>query len=176
MIFTPTKLAGAFIIDVKKLTDHRGFFGRSWCEKEAAEHGLSARMVQSNISLNHRKGTLRGMHFQHPPFAENKLVRCTRGRIVDIIVDLRPGSSTRTQWVAVELDPASHRMLYVPEGFGHGFQTLEDDSEVFYQVSQVYSPEHASGVRYDDPSFGIVWPLPVTEISANDSTWPAFRP
>jgi dTDP-4-dehydrorhamnose 3,5-epimerase len=171
MIFTETKLHGAFIIDVKKIEDNRGFFGRSWCEREAAEHGLAARMVQSNISLNVKKGTLRGMHFQRPPFEEEKLVRCTRGAILDIIVDLRPASPTHRQWVAVELAADAHRMIYVPKHFGHGFQTLVDGSEVFYQVSQFYAPNHASGVRYNDPAFGITWPLPVAEISANDSTW-----
>ncbi len=175
MIFTETKLKGSFIIDVKKIEDNRGFFGRSWCEKEAAEHGLATRMVQSNISLNHKKGTLRGMHFQHPPFDENKLVRCTRGTVVDTIIDLRPKSPTHKQWIAVELSEKTHRMLYVPQGFGHGFQTLEDNSEVFYQVSQFYSREHASGVRYNDPAFGITWPLPVSEISPNDSSWPEYR-
>lgn len=174
MIFTETKLKGAFIIDVKKIEDSRGFFGRSWCEKEAAEHGLATRMVQSNISLNLKKGTLRGMHFQHPPFRENKLVRCTRGIVVDIIVDLRPESPTHKQWIAVELSADTHRMLYVPEGFGHGFQTLEDNCELFYQVSQFYSPQHASGVRYNDPAFGITWPLPVSEISDNDKNWPDY--
>jgi dTDP-4-dehydrorhamnose 3,5-epimerase len=175
MIFTETKLKGAFIIDVKKIEDSRGFFGRSWCEKEAAEHGLASRMVQSNISLNHKKGTLRGMHFQHFPFRENKLVRCTRGVIVDIIIDLRPESPTHKQWVAVELNAAEHRMLYVPESFGHGFQTLEDNCEVFYQVSQFYSQQHASGVRYSDSAFGITWPLPVSEISDNDRNWPDYK-
>ncbi|MDP1676612.1 MAG: dTDP-4-dehydrorhamnose 3,5-epimerase [Bacteroidota bacterium] len=175
MIFTETKLKGVFIIDVKKLEDNRGFFGRSWCEKEADEHGLATRMVQSNISLNHKKGTLRGMHFQHPPFAENKLVRCTKGVVVDIIIDLRPESLTHKQWIAVELNSTSHRMLFVPEGFGHGFQTLEDNSELFYQVSQFYAPQHASGVRYNDPAFQITWPLPVTEISPSDSSWPDYR-
>jgi dTDP-4-dehydrorhamnose 3,5-epimerase len=174
MIFTETRLRGAFIIDVKKIEDSRGFFGRSWCEREAAEHGLATRMVQSNISLNLRKGTLRGMHFQRTPFEEDKLVRCTRGRVVDIIVDLRPESPTHRQWVAVELSADTHRMLYVPKRFGHGFQTLVDDAEVFYQVSQFYAPDHASGVRYNDPAFGIAWPLAVTEISANDSSWPDY--
>ena len=174
MIFTETKLKGAFVIDVKKLEDARGFFGRAWCEREAAEHGLATRMVQSNISLSHKKGTLRGLHFQRPPFEEDKLVRCTRGTIVDIIVDLRPESPTHKQWIAVELRSHAHRMLYVPKGFGHGFQTLEDNCEVLYQTSEFYAAKHATGVRYEDPAFGITWPLPISEISPSDSGWPDY--
>lgn len=174
MIFTETTLAGAFVIDVKKHEDSRGFFGRAWCEQEAAARGLATRMVQSNISLNLNKGTLRGMHFQRTPWEEDKLVRCTRGAIVDIIIDLRPTSPTHRQWFAAELAADAYRMLYVPKGFAHGFQTLVDGAEVFYQVSQFYSPEHASGVRHDDPAFGIAWPLPVSVISANDSNWPDY--
>lgn len=175
MIFTETRLAGAFIIDVDKIEDPRGFFGRSWCEKEAAAHGITARMVQSNVSLNVAKGTLRGLHFQRAPFGENKLVRCTRGAVLDVIVDLRPGSPTQREWIAVELEAGMHRMIYVPEGFGHGYQTLSENSELFYQVSQYYSSQHSGGVAYDDPAFRIVWPLPVTALSEADRNWPAYN-
>jgi len=174
MIFTETKIKGAFIVDIKPMEDERGFFARSWCQKDFEDAGLVSRVVQSNISLNHKKGTLRGMHFQLSPFEETKLVRCTRGAIVDVLVDLRPESPTHKQWVAVELTEDNHRMLYVPRRFGHGFQTLTDNAEVFYQVSQFYSAEHARGVRYNDPAFNISWPLPPAVMSKNDQTWPDY--
>ena len=175
MIFTETKLKGAFIIDIKRLEDERGFFARSWCQNEFEAAGLVPRIVQSNISLNIKKGTVRGMHFQTSPFEETKVVRCTKGVIVDIIVDLRPESPTHKQWISVELTENNHRMLYVPHRFGHGFQTLTETAEVFYQVSQFYSPEHASGVRYNDPAFNIQWPLEPTTISPNDRNWPDYK-
>lgn len=174
MIFTETKLKGAFIIDVTKLEDPRGFFGRSWCQKEFEEHGLVARIAQANLSYNHRKGTLRGMHFQRRPYAETKLIRCTRGAIVDVLVDLRPGSPTFKQWIGVELTADNYRMLFVPEDFANGYQTLADGSEVTYQVSQFYTPGAEGGLRWNDPAIGIQWPLPVELISDKDRNWPDF--
>ena len=159
MIFTETRLKGAYIIEPEKRADDRGFFARSWCEKEFAEHNLSLRTVQCNISFNTRKGTLRGMHYQVAPSAEAKLVRCTQGAIYDVIIDLRPDSPTFKQPVAETLTAGDHKMLYVPEGFAHGFLTLEDNSEIFYQMSEFYAPQHARGVRWNDPAFGIKWPI-----------------
>jgi dTDP-4-dehydrorhamnose 3,5-epimerase len=157
VIFTETKLKGAFILDLEKQEDDRGFFARSWCQNEAEAHNLNPRIVQCNISFNKMKGTLRGMHYQAAPFAEAKLVRCTAGALYDVIIDLRPDSPTYKQYVGEVLSAANHRMLYVPEGFAHGFQTLADNTEIFYQMSEFYSPQHARGVRYDDPAFGIQW-------------------
>jgi dTDP-4-dehydrorhamnose 3,5-epimerase len=174
MIFTETKLKGAFIVELAPHYDERGFFARSWCRREFQEHGLNPNLVQCNISYNKKKGTLRGMHLQLAPFVEAKLVRCTRGKIYDVIIDLRQGSPTCLQWLGVELFASSHQMLYVPEGFAHGFQTLEDDTEVFYQMSEFYSPECSRGLRWDDPVFGIAWPLPVSVISSKDATLPDF--
>jgi dTDP-4-dehydrorhamnose 3,5-epimerase len=155
--------------------DNRGFFARVWADDEFAAHGLVSRVVQMNLSYNRVAGTLRGMHFQHAPYAETKLVRCIRGAIYDVIIDLRPDSPTYKRWIGVKLTAANRLALYVPEGFAHGFQTLEDDTEVFYQVSQYYTPSAEGGVRYDDPAFGIEWPLPVTEISEKDKRWPLFN-
>lgn len=176
MIFTPTKLPGAYLVDLKKLEDDRGFFARSWCVREATELGLDPNVVQCNISFNKMKGTLRGMHLQLPPFAESKLVRVTRGAIYDVILDLRAASVTFRQWIGVELTAENRRALFVPVGFAHGFQTLEDDSEIFYQMSEFYSPEHARGVRWDDPAFGIDWPITVTEMSPKDQALSDFDP
>lgn len=158
MIFAETKLKGAYIIEPERLEDERGFFARTFCQEEFAAHGLRTRFVQCSISFNKKKGTLRGMHYQVAPHEEAKLVRCTMGAIYDVIIDLRPGSPTFTQWVAVELTAQNRKMLYIPEGLAHGFQTLEDDTEVFYQMSEFYHPECARGVRWDDPVFGIKWP------------------
>jgi dTDP-4-dehydrorhamnose 3,5-epimerase len=158
VIFEETKLAGAFVIEQELFADERGFFARSWSVREFAARGLDAHLAECNISFNHRKGTLRGMHFQNEPHAQAKLVRCTSGAIYDVIVDLRPASETFRQWIGVELTAANHRMLYVPAGFAHGFQTLADDTEVFYQMSDVFAPECAGGVRWDDPAFRIEWP------------------
>ncbi len=159
MIFTETKLKGAFIVDVEPREDDRGFFARSWCEDEFREHGLNSRIVQCNISFNKKRGTLRGMHYQAAPYAEAKLVRCTMGAIYDVIIDLRDDSPTFKQWVSVELTAENRRALYVPENFAHGFQTLKDNSEVFYQMTEFYHPEYAHGVRWNDLTFGIKWPL-----------------
>lgn len=174
MIFRETQLAGAYVIEPEKKEDERGFFARSWCEREFAEHGLNPRVVQCNISFNKKKGTLRGLHYQAVPHAEAKLVRCTQGAIYDVIVDLRPGSPTFKQHVGEVLKAKDHSMLYVPESCAHGFQTLEDDTEVFYQMSEFYIPECARGVRYDDPAFGIAWPIPNPTILERDRTYPDF--
>ena len=172
MKFIETRLKGAFIIEPERLEDERGFFARTFCHKEFEAHGLNPRMVQCNISYNKHKGTLRGMHNQAAPMAEAKLVRCTRGAIYDVIIDLRPESPTYCQWLAEELNAENSKMIYIPEGFVHGFQTLEDDTEVFYQMSEFYSPEHARGVRWDDLVFGIEWPLNTKIISEKDNNYP----
>ena len=158
MIFSETLLPGAFIIDQERLEDPRGFFARTWCERECAAHGLNARIVQCSLSVNKRKGTLRGLHYQVPPHQEAKLVRCTRGSIFDVVLDLRADSPTYRRHVSVLLSAENGKMVYVPEGCAHGFQTLEDDTEVAYQMSDFYVPECARGVRWDDPAFGIEWP------------------
>jgi dTDP-4-dehydrorhamnose 3,5-epimerase len=172
VIFTETTLSGAFIIDVERREDDRGFFARAFCQNEFTDHGLKPLIAQANIAFNKRKGTLRGMHFQFPPAAETKLVRCTRGAIVDIIVDLRPESPTYLQHVAVELTADNHRALYVPERFAHGYQVLEDTTETSYQVGEFYTPEAEGGLRHDDPRLGLIWPLPVTEITEKDRAFP----
>ncbi len=174
MIFTETKLPGAYVIEVEKREDQRGFFGRTFCREEFEAHGLNSQVVQCNTSFNKRKGTLRGMHFQAVPFAEAKLVRCTSGSIYDVIIDLRPTSRTFKQHFAVELSAANQRMLYIPENMAHGFQTLEDDTEVFYQMSQMFSAEHARGVRWNDPAFGIEWPADERIITERDRNYPDF--
>ncbi len=174
MIFKPTLLAGVHVIDIEAMTDARGFFARGWCKNEFDAHGITSRLAQANISQNTKKGTLRGLHYQRAPHEEAKLVRCTRGAIFDVAVDLRPDSQTYRRWFGVELTDRNHRMLLVPEGFGHGFQTLVDDTEVFYQVSQFYTPGAEHGARYDDPLFGIEWPLPVDVISDKDAGWPPY--
>jgi len=172
MKFIETRLKGAFIIEPERLEDERGFFARTFCQKEFEAHSLNPRMVQCNISYNKHKGTLRGMHYQAAPMAEAKLVRCTRGAIYDVIIDLRPESPTYCQWLAEELNAENSKMIYIPEGFAHGFQTIEGDTEVFYQMSEFYSPEHARGVRWDDPVFGIEWPLKAKIISEKDTNYP----
>ena len=175
MKFIETRLKGAFIIEPERLEDERGFFARTFCQKEFEAHGLNPRMVQCNISYNKHKGTLRGMHYQAAPMAEAKLVRCTRGAIYDVIIDLQPESPTYCEWLAEELNAENSKMIYIPEGFAHGFQTLEDDTEVFYQMSEFYSPEHARGVRWDDPIFGIEWHLNTKIISENDQNYPLIN-
>lgn len=176
MIFHETVLPGAFRIELEQLEDERGFFARSFCAAEFEAHGLNPACPQCNISYNRRKGTLRGLHFQRSPHQEAKLVRCTRGIIHDVILDLRPESPTYRRHAAVELSAENHQMLYVPEGLAHGFQTLTDHAEVFYQMSSAFVPGVGDGVRYDDPAFGIAWPLPVTAISDRDRTYPDFAP
>ncbi len=168
MVFTETKLKGAYIIDIDCKEDDRGFFARAFCQKEFEAHGLKTIIAQANVAFNHKKGTLRGMHFQYPPAAETKLVRCTRGAILDIIVDLRPDSATYLQHIAVELHEANHRALYVPERFAHGYQVLQDGTETSYQVGEFYTPSVEGGLLYNDPRLGLTWPLPVTVISEKD--------
>jgi dTDP-4-dehydrorhamnose 3,5-epimerase len=170
-----TKLKGAFIIEPELLQDERGFFARSWCQKEFADRGLNPNLRQCNISFNKKKGTLRGVHYQARPFEEAKLMRCTSGALFDVIVDIRRTSKTYLQWLAVELSAANYRMLYAPEGFAHGFQTLVDNTEIFYQMSEFYSPAHSRGFRYDDPVIRISWPLAVSCISARDRSLPELH-
>ncbi len=162
------------MIELEKHADSRGFFARTYCEREFEAHGLKSRYMQCNVSFNKRKGTLRGMHFQTVPYEEAKVVRCTQGAIYDVIIDLRPASLTFKQHLAVVLSAESGKMLYVPEGFAHGFQTLEDDTEVFYQMSQFYAPEHGRGVRWNDPAFGIEWPEEERIILERDESYADF--
>lgn len=171
MIFTETKLKGAYIIDIDRKEDSRGFFARAFCQKEFEARGLKPIIAQANIAFNHRKGTLRGMHFQYPPAAETKFVRCTRGGILDIIVDLRPESPAYLHHIAVELNENNYRALYVPERFAHGYQVLRDETETSYQVGEFYTPGAEGGLTYNDPRLGLTWPLPVTAISEKDRSW-----
>jgi len=173
MIFTETRLKGAFTLDLEKREDSRGFFARGFCQNEFKAHGLNPVIAQANLAFNLRAGTVRGMHFQFPPAAETKLVRCTRGAILDIIVDLRPESPTYLQHVAVELSEDNFRALYVPERFAHGYQALRDRTETSYQVGEFYTPSAEGGLLFDDPRLGLSWPLPVTVVSEKDR---AFRP
>jgi dTDP-4-dehydrorhamnose 3,5-epimerase len=176
MIFRETELRGPFIIELERLEDQRGFFARGWCKKEFYSHGLELNLVQANISKNNKTGTLRGLHYQVPPYEEAKLIRCIRGSIYDVIVDLRPSSPTYKQWLGVGLTADNYRMLYVPKGFAHGYQTLEDNTEVFYHVSEYYTPTAERGVLYNDPAFTISWPLEVQVISDKDKSWPTYEP
>ena len=176
MKFIATALAGACAIEIERQEDDRGFFARTFCGDEFAAHGLHPAFVQCNVSFTARKGTLRGMHFQQKPHEEAKLVRCTRGAIYDVIVDIRPGSPTFKRWAAFELTSENRKMLYVPEGFAHGFQTLEDDTEVFYQMSETYHPGLAHGVRWNDPAFAIRWPVADPIVSRRDADYPDFVP
>lgn len=174
MRFIETELPGAYIVDLERREDERGFFARTWCQREFEARGLVAQIAQANMSYNHTGGTIRGMHYQHAPHAETKLVRAVRGAIYDVIIDLRPESPTYKGWIGVELTADNRRALFVPEGFAHGFQTLADDTEVIYQVSAFYAPGAEGGLRYNDPAFAISWPLPATVISAKDAGWPDF--
>jgi len=174
MIFTETPLAGAFVIEPELLEDARGFFARTWCERELEARGLVTRIAQCSTSFNKRKGTLRGMHYQAPPLAETKIVRCIRGSMYDVIIDLRPKSPSFARHFAIVLTADNRKMLYVPGGFAHGFQTLEDDTEVLYQISEFYSSAYARGVRWDDPAFGIRWPSDERTIVERDRTYPDF--
>jgi dTDP-4-dehydrorhamnose 3,5-epimerase len=173
VIFTETRLKGSFIIDLDRRNDERGYFARAFCQKEFQEHGINPVIAQANIASNLKKGTLRGLHFQYPPAAETKLVRCTRGAILDIIVDLRPESRTYLQHIAVELNENNMTALYVPERFAHGYQALLDNTDTSYLVGEFYTPKSEGGLRYDDPKLGLEWPLPVSAISPKDLT---FRP
>jgi dTDP-4-dehydrorhamnose 3,5-epimerase len=172
MRFTETALKGACIVDIERRADRRGFFARTFCAQEFAAHGLRPVVAQCNVSFNHSRGTLRGLHYQVPPATEAKLVRCTRGAIYDVIVDLRPQSPTYLHHLGVELRATEYTALYVPELFAHGYQALTDGAEVVYQVSEFYAPDRERGLRFDDPALGIRWPLPVSEISEKDASWP----
>jgi dTDP-4-dehydrorhamnose 3,5-epimerase len=175
--FIETRLNGVFVIEPERRADERGCFARSWCREEFAAHGIEAAWVQSNISYSHRRGTLRGLHYQAPPAGEAKLVRCTRGAIYDVLVDVRPGSPTFLDWLGIELAANTWRMVYAPAGFAHGYQTLTDDAEVFYEMSHPYCPEAGRGLRWDDPVLGIVWPECRQRIlSARDLAWPLLNP
>jgi dTDP-4-dehydrorhamnose 3,5-epimerase len=176
MKFIPLELPGASLVEIERSEDERGFFARSFCEREFAAHGLPTHFPQCNISWNRAPLTLRGMHFQAAPHAEAKLVRCTAGRIHDVIVDLRPGSPTRLRWRAVELDAERRSALFIPAGFAHGFLTLEPATEVFYHMGEFYIPDSARGFRYDDPLFGIRWPAEPAVLSERDRGYPAFHP
>jgi dTDP-4-dehydrorhamnose 3,5-epimerase len=174
MIFNATSLPGAFVIEPERIEDTRGFFARTWCRREFEAHSLNPNLAQCSISFNKKKGTLRGMHYQAEPYAEAKLVRCTSGAIYDVIIDLRPTSPAFKQHIAVTLSAENRTMLYIPEGFAHGFQTLADDTEVFYQMSEFYTPGAARGVRWDDPAFGLAWPDDERIIIARDQSYPDF--
>jgi len=188
MIFTETKLKGSFVIEIEPIEDERGFFSRTFCQKEFKKHGLNPCIAQCNISHNKKKGTLRGMHYQAAPHEEAKIVSCIKGSIYDVIIDLRIDSPTYCQWLAVELTAhnllgtahsfpltTNYKMLYIPKGMAHGFQTLEDNTVVFYQMSEFYHPESARGVRWDDPVFGIIWPFAPKILSERDRSYPSFQ-
>jgi len=172
MIFIETKLPGVFLIELDRRSDERGFFARQWCADEVSRAGLNPALTQMNVARSIASGTLRGVHYQRAPHAETKLVRCTRGAVFDVAVDLRPGSPTLRQWVGVELDAETGRALYIPEGCGHGYLTLAPETDLAYQASVPYAPASATGVRYDDPAFGIEWPAPIKVISTQDRNWP----
>ncbi len=175
MTFDETVISGVFEIRINRMPDNRGFFARTWCRNEFEEHGLDPVLKQCSISYNARKGTLRGMHYQAAPFAESKLVRCTQGAIYDVVLDLRPQSPSFKNWIAVTLTAENRNMVYVPKGCAHGFLTLQDETEVFYQMSEVYNAESARGVRWNDPTFAIAWPEKVEVISDRDHNYPDFK-
>ena len=175
MIFTETELKGVFLVDLDRKEDERGFFARVWCRDEFERHGLSVQLAQCNISFNCHAGTLRGLHYQVPPHAETKLVRCTQGAIFDVVVDIRRGSPTFRQWVGVELTAGNRRSLYIPEGFAHGFVTLEAETEVFYQMSTSYHAASGRGLRYDDPLLNIEWPVTIRRVNERDQNYPLLQ-
>jgi dTDP-4-dehydrorhamnose 3,5-epimerase len=174
MIIREAVISGAYVIEPERREDHRGFFARIWCKNELRQWGLETELAQTNVAFSDRKGTLRGLHFQEPPYTEVKIVRCTRGAVFDVIVDLRPESPSYKRWFGVELNEANGKILYVPEGCAQGAITLVDTTEIYYHASEFYHPESASGVRYDDPEFGIVWPVEVSVISQQDRQWPDY--
>jgi dTDP-4-dehydrorhamnose 3,5-epimerase len=176
MIFAATQFDDAWLIEIEPKEDQRGFFARTWCRQELTAKSLDTEIAQESLSYNRHRGTIRGLHYQRPPNEETKIVRCTRGVIFDVIVDLRPRSASYLRWQGFELTAENRRAVYVPKGFVHGFQTLTDDAEVAYQISAFYAPEGAGGYRYDDAAFSITWPLPVTMIGERDLGWPAFSP
>jgi dTDP-4-dehydrorhamnose 3,5-epimerase len=175
MRFKETPVEGAYVIDVNRIGDSRGYFGRLWCEREITEQGLVSSIKQCNIGFSPLRGTLRGLHYQRSPHQEVKIVRCTRGSVFDVVVDIRPDSPTYCDWYGIELNPENASMLYVPEGCATGYLTLEENSEIYYLTSEFYAPNSASGVRYDDPAFGIQWPGDIIVLSDNDMNWPYFR-
>ncbi len=174
MIYTPIPLKGAYLVDIKRIEDPRGFFARSWCRNELEDHGLNGYIAQVNVGFSGKRGALRGMHYQLAPHAEVKVVRCTQGAVYDVMIDLRYDSPTFKRWFGEVLSAENHRALYIPEGFAHGYQTLTDAAEISYSTSAFYAPEFARGVRYNDPAFGISWPEAVTTISEKDESWPDF--
>jgi dTDP-4-dehydrorhamnose 3,5-epimerase len=174
MIFTETKLSGAYVIEIEKIEDERGFFARTFDKNEFSKIGLDSEFIQSSISINNKRGTIRGMHYQNKPYEESKIVRCTKGKIFDVIIDLRPNSKTFKEWFSVELSEENHKMLYVPKGFAHGFQTLENNTKILYNISQFYHPESSKGVRWNDEIFRIKWPLKVSLISEKDLNYTSF--
>ncbi len=175
MIFSETSLKDVFVIDMERIEDERGFFARVWDIKEFTNLGLNTRIVQCSISYNKKRGTLRGIHYQEKPYEEDKIIRCVRGKIFDVIIDIRPESPTYKKWIGIELDANEYKMIYVPKGFAHGFQTLEDNTEVFYQISEFFMPKHARGIRWDDNSFKIDWPLNPSIISKRDQSYDNFK-
>ncbi len=175
MIFTKTNLEDAFVIDIEKKEDDRGFFARTFCANEFSENNLDSKFVQANTSFNYKKGTLRGMHFQKPPYEEDKLVRCTKGSIFDVMIDLRKESPTYKKWFGVELTEENRKSLFVPKGFAHGYMTLEDNTEVTYLVTQFYTPEADSGIKFNDPAFNIEWPMTPVIVSEKDANHPAYE-
>ncbi|MEO0835855.1 MAG: dTDP-4-dehydrorhamnose 3,5-epimerase [Cyanobacteria bacterium J06642_3] len=175
MEFKETKLKGAYIISLEPRIDHRGFFSRTFCAEEFKAYNLKPAVAQCNLSFNYAKGTLRGMHYQISPATETKFIRCTKGAIYDVIVDMRPRSATYLQHIGVELSEENRLALYVPEMFAHGYQALTDNTEIIYQVSEFYTPNRERGIHYDDPNLGIRWPLPISEISDKDASWPLLR-
>jgi dTDP-4-dehydrorhamnose 3,5-epimerase len=174
--FTETAVQDAWIVEINRISDDRGFFARVWCQDEFNRHGMVADWVQANVGRSVRAGTLRGIHYQRDPHAEAKLVRCTRGAVYDVVLDLRPASPSYLRWASVTLDAEEHTMLYIPEGCAHGYQTLAHDSEITYFASAPYDRDAATGVRYDDPAFGIKWPLAVEVISEQDARWELWSP
>lgn len=174
MIFTKTKLKGVYVVEVQTVEDERGFFGRTYCQREFEQHGIDYNIVQSNVSFNKKAGTLRGLHSQLSPYREAKLVRCTRGSIFDVVVDMRKASGTYLQWVSAELTQDNYKMMYVPEGFAHGFITLEDNTEISYQMSEFYAPGSELGFCWNDPAFNIQWPIEPSVISLKDRSYPLF--
>jgi len=175
MIFTETSLNNAYVVELEKREDHRGFFARTWDKNEFQKHNLNSNLVQCNISFSKKRGTLRGMHYQQKPFEESKLIRCTKGKIFDVIIDLRKSSSTFKKWFGIELTEENYKMLYVPEGFAHGFQSLEDNSEIIYQVSEFYTPNSELGIHWNDPTFNIDWPIQEKIITDKDNSWKFFN-
>ena len=175
MRFIETELSGAYIVELDLLEDERGIFARTFCRQEFDKRGLNSDYVQANISVNRQRGTLRGMHYQEAPKAEVKLVQCIKGSLYDVLVDLRPTSETYCRWVGLELGEGGGRLLYVPEGLAHGFQTLEDDTAVYYMMGEYYAPDYARGVRWNDPAFGIEWPIDDPILSEKDRSWPDYR-